>query len=213
MRRPSLLRFVARAVAAVLCIWVVFHAGTALVVTSEVGVPDAIIMLASHEWERLPAAAALAREFPAARVLITVPRTLTPYNCYRCGDRLQWMIEEGVARARIEMLPDPVVNTHDEAIAALRSLERAPFTRLMVVTSPYHSRRALATFQAVFSHTGVSVGVLAAPSSVAEPRRWWWHDYDRRYVAYEWAGILYYTLKFGVPLEVRSAAPVRAAGG
>jgi len=35
--------------------------------------------------------------------------------------------------------------------------------------------------------------------SAAAPARWWAYRYDREYVAYEWTGIVYYAVKFGVP--------------
>ena len=47
------------------------HAGSALVVSEPLASPDAIVSLASHEWERLPAAAALARQYPEALVVLT----------------------------------------------------------------------------------------------------------------------------------------------
>lgn len=187
---------------AAVCIWTTMHAGTALVVTREALPPDAIIMLASHEWERLPAAAALARQFPASVVLLTVPRVVTTLNCYRCGERVDWLEREGVPKSRIRVLPYHVVNTHDEALAALDYATSCPVRRLAVVTSPYHTRRALATFQTVLAGTPVNVGVMPATgTSPAEPGRWWWHRYDRHYVAYEWAAILSYRVKFGVPMS------------
>jgi hypothetical protein len=56
-------------------------------------------MLASHEWERLPAAAALARRYPDALVLITVPRVVNEYNCHRCDERVDWF-ESGRGESR-----------------------------------------------------------------------------------------------------------------
>jgi hypothetical protein len=85
--------------------WPLAHAGTALVVERDVGPPDAIIMLASHEWERLPAAAALARRHRGAIVMLTFPVVVTVYNCHMCGERAERLVEEGVERKRIRYLP------------------------------------------------------------------------------------------------------------
>ena len=72
----------------------------------------------------------------------------------------------------------------------------------MVVTSPYHTRRSLATFRQVFAGTPITIGVVPAEAtSPARPDWWWWAaPYDRAYVGYEWAAITYYWFKYGVPI-------------
>ena len=180
--------------------WPLRHAGTALVVSRDVGAPDAIVMLASHEWERLPAAAAEAHRYPNARVLLTVPVTITPYNCYRCDERVEWLRAEGVAPSRVIVLPKHASNTYGEATAARAWAIASGIRRLLIVTSPYHTRRALATFTQVFGAGPVCVGVVPAAGARGDPAAWWWSSYDRYYVAYEWAAILKYRLVYGVPV-------------
>ena len=182
---------------------VVSRAGRTLVVERAVGPPDAIVVLASHESERIPAAATLARQYPTSIVLLTVPRVITEFNCQRCMTRTEWLSEEGVSPARVRTLPDRTVNTRDEALAVLHYWQSAPFARLAVVTSPYHTRRSLSTFQHVFGNTTVQIGSYAATTtSPTRPDRWLLHGYDRRYVIYEWAALAYYRLKFGVPMRL-----------
>jgi uncharacterized SAM-binding protein YcdF (DUF218 family) len=196
-RRRRLLAGAAALAAALLA--AALFAGSALVVTRDAGPPDVIVMLASHEWERLPATAALARRYPQSIVVLTLPRVLGPYNCFRCPERPEWLAAEGVPLRRIVQLPWPVENTFGEAQAVRRYLGFHPVQRLVVVTSPYHTRRALATFSHVLAGTGVRVGVQPAASD-AVPGRWWMRRADRGYVAYEWAAILYYRIRYGVPL-------------
>jgi uncharacterized SAM-binding protein YcdF (DUF218 family) len=187
----------------VFSLWAGIGAGAALVVARDASPPDAIVMLASHEWERLPAAAAVARLYPSSRVLLTVPPKVTPWNCRNCAGRPHQFQEQGVAAARIvELTNYPAENTYGEAIAVRRYLsDRGPIKTLLIVTSPYHTRRALHTFQHVLEPAGVQVGIHPAFAvSPANPRRWWLGVYDREYVPYEWAGIFYYRVKYGVPL-------------
>ena len=68
----------------------------------------------------------------------------------------------------------------------------------MIVTTPYHTRRALAVFRSVFDGSGVEIGMAPASESPARPGRWWTTPYDRWYVAYEWAAIVYYAVKYRV---------------
>jgi uncharacterized SAM-binding protein YcdF (DUF218 family) len=190
--------------------WPLWHAGTALIVTREIDDPDAIIMLASHEWERLPAAAALARRYPRAIVLLTVPRLATVYNCHRCADRVDWLEEEGVDSERVRLMNTTQSSTYGEALAARTHAWREPFARLLVVTSPYHTRRALATFRTVFEGTGVEIGVIPAAPAAGRPGLWWLHRYDRWYVRYEWAAMVVYRLRHGVAFAAGRADIVHA---
>jgi uncharacterized SAM-binding protein YcdF (DUF218 family) len=199
--RATLWRAALAAAVLALGIWMLVHAGAALVVFVPAEPPDAILPLASHEWERLPKAAALAQQFPASVVLLTMPAVVTEANCHRCGDRSGWLIGQGLRAERVTVLPDRGAGTHDEAEAARNYAERHGVRRLAIVTSPYHARRALATFQTVFAGLGTELGVYpACGDSPARPDRWWAQPYDRAYVAYEWTAILYYRVKFRVPL-------------
>ena len=182
--------------------WGSLDAGRVLVVAKDIGPPDAIVMLASHEWERLPAAAALAREYPSSIVLLTMPIAVTKFNCHLCGERPAWLQHEGVRQDRIvQLAPNPVSTTYGEALAVRAYAAAHPFNKLVVVTSPYHCRRALHVFEHVMQGSGVEVGVLPASAySIAEPARWWRHPYDRWYVAYEWAANIEYRFKYGIPI-------------
>ena len=178
---------------------VVPSAGTSLVISIPVPDPDAIVTLASHEWERLPMAARLATRYPNAALLLTEPREVNLYNCHDCARRVGRLVRAGVAEPRIHVLPIPTSGTHGEALAALAFARRERVRRLVIVTSPYHTRRALATFRTVFAGTGTTIGIEpAADSSPAQPVSWWRTPYDRWYVRYEWAAIAYYWLRYGV---------------
>jgi uncharacterized SAM-binding protein YcdF (DUF218 family) len=177
------------------------YAGLALVVSVPVLSPDAIVSLASHEWERLPVTAKLAADNPYAFVILTLPQPVTKYNCHDCANRSERLTRSGVDSKRIKILPITASGTHGEALSAREFVSRSGIKRLMVVTSPYHTRRALATFKSVLAGTGVEVGVTPAIThSPARPDRWWSAPYDRAYVRYEWAGLVYYWLRYHVPL-------------
>ena len=178
-----------------------WHAGTALVLERKLEHPDAILSLASHEWERLPAAAQLARTNPSALVILTLPQPSTPHNCHDCNGRLDRLQRMGVPPERVRIVPQAPASsgTYGEALAARSFARRTPIRRLLIVTTPYHTRRALAAFRSVFQGSGVEVGIEpAVASSPARPERWWETPYDRAYVAYEWAAIVYYAFNFRV---------------
>jgi len=175
------------------------RAGRVLVMSEPVADADAIVSLGSHEWERLPLAADLAVRNPRATVLLTQPEKVTNFNCHDCSHRLDRLRHAGVKPERVKILPLTVPSTYGEAVATLAFVRTSPVHRLIVVTSPYHTRRALATFRSVLKGTGVQVGIApATATSEARPRQWWMTPYDRYYVVYEWAAMIYYAFKYGV---------------
>src|SRR5688500_6249697 len=110
------------AAAALLIVAIAFlRAGPMLVVSHPLAAPDAIVSLASHEWERLPATARAAAEHPAAAVLLTIPSEVTVHTCHRCGERVADLAAEGVAAARIRTVPLRSPGTYGEALGTLEA--------------------------------------------------------------------------------------------
>lgn len=150
--------------------------------------PEAILVLGSHEHERLPETAMLARRWPDAAVLLTQPLVATPYNCQDCGNRVRTLEHAGVTAGRVRVLAPPVQNTFDELQAAAAWLRTSRHRRLLIVTSPYHTRRVGALAAQLLPETTVGVAACAVPGGLATP--WWSRRYDRRYVLYELAAIV-----------------------
>jgi uncharacterized SAM-binding protein YcdF (DUF218 family) len=174
------------------------NAGSLLVVRHPLERPDAIISLASHEWERLPRTANLALANPAALVVLTIPQPATVENCYDCNGRLARLQHLGIPSDRVRTILLTSPGTYGEALATLALVTRTPIRRLLIVTTPYHTRRSLATFRSVLAASGVEVGVEPADSNLAQPGRWWATPYDREYVSYEWAALVYYALRYQI---------------
>jgi uncharacterized SAM-binding protein YcdF (DUF218 family) len=99
--------------------------------------------------------------------------------------------------------------TYGEALACRDLIIRAGLHRVLVVTSPYHTRRALATFRAAFAGDDVQVGVVPATgTSPARPERWWMAPYDRWYDRYEWLATVYYVARHGISPTLFAAGAV-----
>jgi uncharacterized SAM-binding protein YcdF (DUF218 family) len=190
---------VALAVAGSLAAWGVARAGPVLVVRVPVAAPDAIVSLASHEWERLPVAARLAKAHAAALLVLTIPERVTAFNCHDCANRVRHLRGLGIDENRVRELQLTGPGTHGEAVAVHAFAQASGIHSLLVVTSPYHTRRALAVFRTVFDGGDVRVGVEpATAASPARPSLWFVGGYDRAYVAYEWAAIGYYAWEYGI---------------
>ena len=174
-------------------------AGRLLVVRRPLPDPEAIISLGSHEWERLPVAAKLARQYPSSLVVLTIPDKITKYNCDDCPNRVARMQRMGVDEHRIRVVQLTQHGTFGEAVACRELLRRAGVHRVLIVTSIYHTRRALAVFRHELETAAMRVGVEpATETSPSHPGSWWTTPYGRWYVSYEWAATVYYAARYRV---------------
>ena len=95
------------------------------------------------------------------------------------------VLDSGVPAGAVEVLPGAVDNTAHEAVALREALHGIPTTRVIVVTSPYHSRRTGFAFRREFRDTGIDVRIRSSRHSSATPARWWERRADIRYVVSE----------------------------
>jgi len=109
------------------------------------------------------------------------------------------VLDAGIPEQRLVILPSRVRSTYDEAVTVRAFAEKSGIRNVLVVTSPYHSRRALWVFRRVLEPAGVQVGIespLAGEQS-PQPGTWWlsragWHN-----VALEYPKLVYYWIMHG----------------
>ena len=181
-------------------------AARALIMRAELERPDALVVLAgsSAYVERTHLAARLFREGRAPVVLLTDDAERSGWssaeqrNPYFVERAVAELAGAGVPRERIKVLPQHVASTHDEA-RALREYAAAHDMRaLLVVTSAYHSRRALWTLRREFDGSGVEVGVetVAPGGHTPGTALWWLHARGWQAVAGEYVKLLYYRVRY-----------------
>ena len=78
--------------------------------------------------------------------------------------------DAGIPEQRLIILPQRVNSTYDEAVAIRGFAEKTGIRKVLVVTSPYHSRRALWVFRRVLEPAGVEVGIDPPPPGEQSPR-------------------------------------------
>lgn len=108
------------------------------------------------------------------------------------------LIAAGVAAENIEILPGQVAGTIDEAEALRRKIEQTHLKSVLIVTSAYHTRRALWTFEKVLGNDNFQIGIVAPPTGeqTAPPFVWWLTAHGWRSVAGEYVKFIYYRLNF-----------------
>ena len=208
-RRRGTARRIVTTLLLVMLFWPVFAwaAARALIVNADLASADAIVILSgSHNYiERTHKAADLFRQRRAPLVLLTDDNTrggwssalqTNPYFVDRARDEL---IKQGVAAERIRVIPGTVSSTHEEVLTIKEYAVAQGFRSLLVVTSAYHSRRALRSLRQTFDGTGTVVGLDPVPvgDETPSPALWWLRVEGWRSVAGEYAKLIYYSFKYG----------------
>ena len=166
---------------------------------------DVAVVLGGGVGERLGAAVRIWREGRVPAILITGPDTpLLPV--YTGGDTLtqgevkrRIAIGRGVPEADAWLLLG-ATSTYEEAVLVRADLERRGLTSAIVVTSPYHSRRAGRTFRHLFRGSGIRLSVETLPLEMSQddPEGWWTREHDLMTVFSETVKLLYYWNHYGI---------------
>jgi uncharacterized SAM-binding protein YcdF (DUF218 family) len=183
--------------------WVAAHG---LIVSADLPNADAIAVLSGSSTyvERTHKAAELYREGRAPLVVLTDDQTRggwssaeqrNPYFVERAHDELT---KQGVPAERIRVAPGVAASTRDEALILKDYAAARGFRSVLVVTSAYHSRRALRTLRHAFDGTGTAIGIAPVPpgTQTPSPMFWWLHVQGWRSVAVEYVKLVYYWLRF-----------------
>ncbi len=196
-----------RLAAAALALWpfVAWGAARGLVVRAESGRADALVVLSGSAAyaERAAEAARLYREGRAPLVLLTDDGVRGGWS--EAEQRNPRFVELAAAELRrggvpaesIKVLDARPTSTYDEAEAVRAYAAERGLRSLVVVTSAYHSRRALWTWRRVFRGSGVEVGLEPAEGARTPGAwTWWLSAAGWRQVAGEYAKMFYYAARY-----------------
>ena len=190
-------------------VWVILAwvAARGLIVSAPLASADAIVVLSGSSTyiERTQKAAELYRQGRASMVLLTDDHMRggwssalqrNPYFVERATDKL---IEQGVPAEKIRIVPGLASSTHDEALLVKDYATAQGMRSILIITSAYHSRRALRSLRQSFAGTGTVVGLEPVPpgSQTPSPGFWWLQLKGWRSVGGEYVKLIYYRLKYG----------------
>jgi uncharacterized SAM-binding protein YcdF (DUF218 family) len=203
-RRRSL-KLVVGAASALLLWLVAWIAAKLLIVSVPLNRADAIVVLSGSSTyvERTHLAAQLYNSHKSDRIILTndnlqggwlSSQQRNPYFY----ERARWELERlGVPEASIEIATTPVDGTDQEALVVRDFVVTRNIRSILLVTSGYHSRRALWTFHQVLSPSNVVVGMQAAPPGwqTPKPQIWFFSLRGWQLVPTEYLKIMYYRLR------------------
>lgn len=165
--------------------WLLEQYARGFIVDETLTPADAVVALSGGNGERLHAAIGLYKRH-LARALFIVGPDVPLLPVYTGGDslsqgeaKLRIAQRKGVPADSLVLVLGPT-STHEEAITALATARQHGWRSLIVVTSPFHSRRARATFRRRFEGSGIEVRLYHLPlgRSTDNPKRWWTRESD-----------------------------------
>lgn len=105
---------------------------------------------------------------------------------------------QGVRAASLALDESPVTSTYDEAVRLKEYIARSPqpIRSVIVVSDPYHMRRARWTYRQVLGRES-TVLMAPVPAGAAPYQRDWWRDRAaRQYVRDEYVKLAYYCARY-----------------
>ena len=199
---------IVRTIVLLLLVWIVvaWLAARTLIVTRRLERADALVVLSGSSTyiERAQWAARLYHEQRAAKIILTNDGLQAGYSAKIDGNPLfnelakEELERAGVPADRIEIITKPGSSTHDEALFLRDYSTQHSLRSLTIVTSAYHSRRALWIFERVFRGTATAVGIESPPTGLQTPPpgSWWLHQMGWKLVPGEYVKLIYYVGKY-----------------
>lgn len=177
-----------------------------LVVEKPLSKADAILVLggAALYIERTQKAAVIYKKGIAPKIFLTYDGLQGGWNQkeqrnpYFVELARSELIRQGVPENAIEILPTVVAGTNDEANLIVKVSTEKKLKSLLLVTSAFHTRRALRTFERAFAKENlrVEIGIeyASAGTQTPKPSSWWLSPIGWETVASEYVKTFYYWL-------------------
>lgn len=188
----------------VIALWPILAwlAARLLIVKSELSQADAIVVLSGPGTyvERTDWAAKLYHERRAPLVVISNEGLLSGWsvsddrNLYFHELAARRLQQHGVAAKDIRVVSDIGAGTYQESVRLCDYAAAEKLNRVLIVTSAYHSRRALWSIQRACKDKPIQIG-MESPSpgwQTPAPASWWLHKSGWRLVAAEYVKMAYY---------------------
>jgi uncharacterized SAM-binding protein YcdF (DUF218 family) len=171
------------------CIWFATHAGNLLVIDAP-QTSDVIVVLAGETNQRPAHALELLRQGYARRLLFDVPSHEKIYDITLI-ELVEKYIRTLPDASKLAICPIQGLSTRDESHDVARCLaQEQQGSRILIVTSDFHTRRALSIFQHEIK--GKSFSIAAAHDSTQFGPHWWKHRQWAKTFTDEWLRVLWW---------------------
>jgi uncharacterized SAM-binding protein YcdF (DUF218 family) len=168
--------------------------GGFLIVSDPLAPSDAVVPLAGGA-ERLQEAAHLTEQHYARWLVLTnvfSERTPDYTSDYRRG----LAVKAGVRYGQVLITPRQVTSTYEEAVAVREFVVHYQWEQVIVVTDPYHTRRAELIFRDVLTNTGTNLIIRPVEQYTYEADSWWKNERGIQATVLEYIKLLSYILGY-----------------
>jgi uncharacterized SAM-binding protein YcdF (DUF218 family) len=107
------------------------------------------------------------------------------------------LVQLGIPPAALVATSGYVDNTAQEANLLRAMVKTHHWTRVIIVTSKFHTRRAAFAFRRGLEGTGAEVVMRATRYDIADPAHWWRNRADFRFASSEFQKLIVYRLGLG----------------
>lgn len=174
---------------AVFCLLFAAKAGKWLVVDTPLQA-DVIVVLAGETNHRPARGLELLKQGYGRKLIIDVPASAKIYE-FSQVQLAQKYIQDLPQSASMTVCPIEGLSTRDESRDVERCLAHEEGTRVLIVTSDFHTRRALSIFR--HEVRGKKFSVVAAHDETQFGTRWWSHRQWAKTCLDEWLRLFWWT--------------------
>jgi len=152
---------------------------------------DVIVVLAGETDRRPTLGLQLLDKGMAPRVLIDVPAETKIYE-FSQVELAERYVHDVPEAASVKVCPIEGLSTRDESHDVQNCLAREPGKRVLIVTSDFHTRRALSIFR--HELPGETFSVAAAYDDSQFGARWWTHRQWAKTCLNEWLRLIWWNV-------------------
>ncbi len=150
---------------------------------------DVIVVLAGETDHRPALGLELLQQRYAPRMILDVPAWSHLYNVTEV-DMARSYVQKLPEAAAIEICPSEGLSTRAETADVERCLKGRPSSRVLIVTSDFHTRRALSIFR--HQLPGHSFSIAAAHDDKQFGIHWWTHRQWAKVFLEEWLRFIWW---------------------
>ena len=171
--------------------------GAYLIYSDELEPADIILVLSGGTESRMTEALNLYNEDYGNVIVLTETGEQTEGLDYlNSFDMRIQLMNNGVPSGNILVTDLTVDTTLDEAVAVRNLMQNRQYTSAIIVTDPYHTRRAALLFNQIFTDESIKIMIKPVRSSWFNSRTWFTSVKGWQFTILEYSKIL--SMKFGI---------------
>jgi len=189
-KQSCLPKFLILCIILIICPFLLQKIGAFLIVSNDLEYANAIAVLSGGDESRMQEALELYNQNYSNIIILTETGNIQEgYDYLHSFDMRLELLNHGVPSGNILLTDQIATNTLEEAQAIKQLLINHQFVSCIVVTDPYHTRRAYTIFKDVFADTGIKIMIHPTSPHWFTPNRWFlkwkgWHFVVLEYLKY-----------------------------